>query len=66
MWLRFHEPFDWRQPGFTIAYQAGLHNVTRKCAAAAIAAIRLYSSADVCLSLGFGHGNATLQASSAS
>ncbi len=38
MWLRFHEPFDWRQPGFTIAYKAGLYNVTRKCAAAAIAA----------------------------
>ncbi len=38
MWLRFHEPFDWRQPGFTIAYKAGLYNVTRKGAAAAIAA----------------------------
>lgn len=38
MWLRFHEPFDWRQPGFTIAYPTGLYNVTRKCAAAAIAA----------------------------
>lgn len=38
MWLRFLAPFDWRQPGFTIAYQPGLYNVTRKCAAAAIAA----------------------------
>ncbi|MBP2570247.1 hypothetical protein J2767_001391 [Agrobacterium tumefaciens] len=38
MWLRFREPFDWRHPGFTIAYPPGLYNVTRKCAAAAIAA----------------------------
>ena len=46
MWLRFHEPFDWRQPGFTIAYKAGLYNVTRKCAAAAIAAKAAESSKD--------------------
>lgn len=38
MWLRFHKPYDWRQPGFTVAYPVGLYNVTRKCAAAAIAA----------------------------
>ena len=39
MWLRFHKPFDWKpHGGVTIAYQAGLYNVTRQCAAAAIAA----------------------------
>jgi hypothetical protein len=38
MWLRFHKAFDWRQPGFTVAYQPGLHNVTRACAALAVAA----------------------------
>lgn len=38
MWIRFHAPFDWRQPGFTIAYEPGLYNVTRSCADAAIAA----------------------------
>ncbi|SDB14271.1 hypothetical protein SAMN03159422_00221 [Agrobacterium fabrum] len=38
MWLRFHKAFDWRQPGFTIAYPVGLYNVTRQCAAAAIVA----------------------------
>jgi hypothetical protein len=38
MWLRFNKPFDWRQPGFTVAYQPGISNVTRACADAAIAA----------------------------
>lgn len=38
MWLRFEKPFDWRQPGFTVAYQPGVFNVTRACASAAIAA----------------------------
>lgn len=36
MWVRFLSDFDWRQPGFTIAYKAGMvENVTRACAAAA-------------------------------
>ncbi len=39
MWLRFLAPFDWKpHPGATIAYEPGLYNVTRTCAAAAIAA----------------------------
>lgn len=38
MWIRFHAPFDWRQLGFTIAYEPGLYNVTRACAEAAVAA----------------------------
>lgn len=38
-WLRFTENFNWVQPGFTIAYKAGMHlNVTRACAAEAQAA----------------------------
>jgi hypothetical protein len=37
-WLHFTADFDWRQPGFTIAYKAGTtKNVTRDCAAAALA-----------------------------
>lgn len=38
MWLRFLKSYDWRQPGFTVAYQPGIYNVTRACADAAIAA----------------------------
>lgn len=35
-WVRFVEDFNWRQPGFTVAYKAGMVlNVTRACAAAA-------------------------------
>lgn len=38
-WLRFTENFNWVQPGFTIAYKAGMHlNVTRACADEAQAA----------------------------
>lgn len=33
MWMRFTENFNWVQPGFTIAYKAGMiQNVTRECA----------------------------------
>lgn len=36
-WVRFSDDFYWIQPGFTIAYKAGMHlNVTRACAAEAI------------------------------
>lgn len=38
-WVRFTEDHNWVQPGFTIAYKAGMHlNVTRTCADEAIAA----------------------------
>lgn len=33
MWVRFTDNFNWVQPGFTIAYKAGMTlNVTRACA----------------------------------
>ncbi len=36
-WLRFTDKFNWVQPGFTIAYKAGMHlNVTRACADEAV------------------------------
>ncbi len=36
MWVRFVEDFNWRQPGWTVAYKVGMVlNVTRACAAAA-------------------------------
>lgn len=39
MWLKFTSDFSWRQPGFTIAYKAGMtRNVTRACADAAMKA----------------------------
>lgn len=39
MWIRVTEDFDWRQPGFTIAYKAGwAGNVPHKAGEAAIAA----------------------------
>ena len=38
-WLRFVDNFNWVQPGFTIAYKAGMiQNVTRACADEARAA----------------------------
>lgn len=38
-WVRFTADHYWVQPGFTIAYKAGMHlNVTRACATEAIAA----------------------------
>jgi hypothetical protein len=38
MWVRFSQPWDYRQPGFTIAYPVGDFNVTRDCAEKATAA----------------------------
>lgn len=39
MWVRFKADYNWRQPGFTIAYKAGMtRNVTRSCAEAAMKA----------------------------
>jgi hypothetical protein len=38
MWVRFSQPWDYRQPGFTIAYPVGDFNVTRDCADKATAA----------------------------
>ncbi|MBL0934837.1 MAG: hypothetical protein IBJ07_08810 [Rhizobiaceae bacterium] len=39
MWIRFTDDYNWRQPGFTIAYKAGMTaNVTRACAEAAMKA----------------------------
>ncbi|MGZ2403878.1 hypothetical protein ACVIKO_001138 [Rhizobium ruizarguesonis] len=40
MWLRFSVDWDWKpRPQVTIAFKAGgVHNVTRACAEAAIAA----------------------------
>lgn len=36
-WVRFSANFNWVQPGFTIAYKAGMAlNVTRACADEAI------------------------------
>ncbi|WP_157813715.1 hypothetical protein [Sinorhizobium meliloti] len=36
-WVRFDKKFHWVQPGFTIAYRAGMSlNVTRACADEAI------------------------------
>lgn len=36
-WVRFDHSFNWGQPGFTIAYKAGMAlNVTRACADEAI------------------------------
>ncbi|MDX8495885.1 hypothetical protein RFN29_30535 [Mesorhizobium sp. VK22B] len=35
-WVRFSHPWDYRQPGFTIAYPAGDFNVTRDAAEKAI------------------------------
>ncbi|WP_156379928.1 MULTISPECIES: hypothetical protein [unclassified Rhizobium] len=38
MHVRFVEDFDWRQPGFTIAYKAGTSkNVRRICGEEAVA-----------------------------
>ncbi|HEV7305214.1 hypothetical protein [Ensifer sp.] len=39
MWIRFTADHNWVQPGFTIAYKAGMiENVTRECAEEAITA----------------------------
>lgn len=39
MWVRFKADYNWRQPGFTIAYKAGMtRNVTRASAEAAMKA----------------------------
>lgn len=40
MWVRFLDDYDWKpRPQVTIAFKAGgVHNVTRACASAAIAA----------------------------
>jgi hypothetical protein len=40
MWVRFLADYDWKpKPAVTIAFKAGgVHNVTRSCAAKAIAA----------------------------
>jgi len=39
MWVRFTKDHNWVQPGFTIAYKAGMHlNVTRACADEAVTA----------------------------
>ncbi|PBB93222.1 hypothetical protein CK215_04400 [Mesorhizobium sp. WSM3864] len=38
VWVRFSHPWDYRQPGFTIAYPVGDFNVTRNAAGLAIAA----------------------------
>jgi len=36
-WVRFDQSFNWVQPGFTVAYKAGMAlNVTRACADEAI------------------------------
>lgn len=36
-WVRFTADHNWVQPGFTIAYKAGMHlNVTRVCADEAV------------------------------
>lgn len=41
VWVRFTADHDHREPGFTIAYKAGMtQNVTAKCATLAIAAGR--------------------------
>lgn len=38
-WIRFTKDHNWVQPGFTIAYKAGMHlNVTRACADEAVPA----------------------------
>lgn len=38
-WVRFTKDHNWVQPGFTIAYKAGMHlNVTRSCADEAVTA----------------------------
>lgn len=40
-WVRFTKDFDWRQPGFTVAFKAGTTKlVTRDAAAKAVAAER--------------------------
>lgn len=45
VWVRFTADYDYRQPGFTIAYKAGMEcNVTQRCATLAVlagAAVRL-------------------------
>jgi len=39
MWMRFVDNFNWVQPGFAVAYKAGMiQNVTRACADEAQAA----------------------------
>ncbi|TGR33004.1 MULTISPECIES: hypothetical protein [unclassified Mesorhizobium] len=39
MWVRFVADYEYRQPNFSIDYKVGMEcNVTRKCAALAIAA----------------------------
>lgn len=38
-WIKFTSDYNWRQPGFTIAYKTGMtRNVTRACAEAAMKA----------------------------
>lgn len=37
VWVKYTANHNWVQPGFTIAYKAGMHlNVTRECADEAV------------------------------
>ncbi|RDL51804.1 hypothetical protein BLJAPNOD_02945 [Ensifer sp. M14] len=37
VWVKYTANHNWEQPGFTIAYRAGMHlNVTRACADEAV------------------------------